>query len=146
MGSEKVYERMLDKSHIPSNREISVYLGTSACKAWDEMVSFLKVNYKINPVIDFGGAKYGWSVRYRKGGKSLCTLFPEKGAFTILIVLGKKEVEEVEQSKETFTHYTSNIFKSARQYHDGRWLWIRIEKKSEIKDIKHLLLIKRKPL
>ncbi len=39
--------------------------------------------------------KYIGTLRYRKSGKTLCSFFPEKDAFTVLIVLGKKEVEKI---------------------------------------------------
>ena len=32
-----------------------------------------------------------------KSGKTLCALFPEKNSFTVLIVLGKKEVEKLKK-------------------------------------------------
>ena len=30
------------------------------------------------PELDFGGRKYGWALRYRKSGKTLVTLYPER--------------------------------------------------------------------
>lgn len=139
------YERMLDKGHKPSEKEILDYLGGKAGKAWADIVSFLRASYDFSPELDYGGAKYGWSIRYRKSNKSLCTLHPEKGAFTILIVLGKKEVEQFEEHMNEFSTKAIQLFRSAKQFHDGRWLWIRILDESDIEDVKRLLVIKRKP-
>jgi len=65
------YERMLDKDHEPSEKEILEYLGGEAGEAWVDIVSFLRTSYDFSPELDYGGTKYGWSVRYRRSGKSL---------------------------------------------------------------------------
>jgi hypothetical protein len=136
---------MLDKEHKPSEKEIFDYLGGKAREAWVDIVSFLSTYYDFSPELDYGGTKYGWSIRYRKSGKSLCTLYPEEGAFTILIVLGKKEVEQFEERIGEFSMKSVELFKSAKQFHDGRWLWIRILDTSDTEDIRRLLIMKRKP-
>ena len=139
------FERMLDKEHVPTWEEISNYLGREALKAWNDIVSFIDTNYNHMPETVFGGKKYGWEIRYRRSGKSLCTLHPEKGAFTILIVLGKKETEQALASLNEFSPDIANLISSAKQYHDGRWLWIRVLNKDNLDDIKGLLKIKKKP-
>jgi hypothetical protein len=139
------YERMLDKEHKPSEKEILDYLGGKAGEAWAAIVSFLRTSYDFSPELDYGGTKYGWSIRYRRSGKSLCTLYPEKSAFTILIVLGREEVEQFEEHIDDFGTKFTELFKSAPQFHDGRWLWIRILDKSDTEGIRQLLVMKRKP-
>ncbi len=136
---------MSDKEHEPSDKDIFSYLGNNATEAWVDIISSLRTNYDFSPEVDYGGKNYGWSIRYRKSGKSLCTLFPERGAFTILIVLGKKEVEQFKEHINEFSGEFVELFKCAKQFHDGRWLWIRVFKKSGTGDIKRLLIIKKKP-
>lgn len=139
------YERMLDKDCKPSEKEILDYLGGKAGEAWADVVSFLRTSYDFSPELDYGGTKYGWSIRYRKNGKSLCTLYPERGAFTVLVVLGKKEAAQVEEYMSEFSMRFVDLFKSARQFHDGRWLWIKILDKSDAEDVRRLLVMKRRP-
>ena len=139
------YERMLDKDHKPSEKVILDYLGGEAGEAWADIVSFLRTSYDFSPELNYGGTKYGWATRYRKSGKSLCTFYPERGAFTVLVVLGKKEVEQVEEHMNEFSIRFVDSFKSAKQFHDGRWLWIRILDNSGVEDIRRLLIMKRKP-
>lgn len=139
------FERMLDKEHTPTREDIFNYLGKDAVEAWNEITSFLADKYNFEPETVFGGKKYGWEVRYRRSGKTLCALHPEKGAFTILIVLGRKEVEHALAELNEFSPDISAIITGAKQYHDGRWLWIRILNKDNNEDIKRLLQIKKKP-
>jgi hypothetical protein len=139
------FERMLDKEKMPTAKDIADYLGEDATGAWDDLTAFLAENYNFTPETVFGGRKYGWAIRYRRSGKSLCTLHPEKGAFTVLVVLGGKETEQALAALSSFKPNVADTISGARQYHDGRWLWLRVLKKGETADIKRLLQIKKKP-
>ncbi len=139
------FERMLDKERLPTGKDIIDYLGRDAAQAWGDIVSFIEDNYNFTPEAVFGGKKYGWAVRYRRSGKSLCTLHPEKGAFTVLIVLGGRETEQTLSDLANFSPGVAELISSARQYHDGRWLWLRVLSKDDTADIKRLLQIKKKP-
>ena len=139
------YERMLDKEYEPTEDEVFAYLGREAVEAWQDVTAFIDANYNFTRETTFGGRKYGWAIRYRRSGKSLCTLHPERGAFTILIVLGKKEVEQAVDRLDEFGPDIASLVTGARQYHDGRWLWIRVLNKDNLDDVKRLLLIKKKP-
>jgi hypothetical protein len=136
---------MLDKETQPTQKSIAAYLGKEAAKAWGDITAFLAENYDFTPETSFGGKKYGWAIRYRRGGKSLCTLYPEKGAFTVLIVLGAKETGLALAALSEFSPGVAKTISGAHQYHDGLWLWLRVLKKDETADIKHLLQIKKKP-
>ena len=136
------YERMLDKDHQPTDREISKTIGDTA--PWLELKQYIESSYAFAPELaDYG--KHGWTIRYRKSGKTLCSLFPEKGAFTALVVLGKKEAEKALSMMDQFNTSVRKLLDNAEQLHDGRWLWIRVRKQSDISSIKELLKLKRKP-
>ena len=136
---------MLDKNHEPDSQDIILFIGDKGVTEWLEMTSFLKKHYDFQPETVFYGNKYGWTVRYRKSGRTLCSLFPEKGSFTVLITLGKKESELVLSMKSELNSQIFNLVQESRQLRDGRWLWIRILKTNDITDIKRILAAKRKP-
>ena len=93
----------------------------------------------------FYGKKYGWTIRYRKTGKTLCSLFLEKGAFTTLVVLGKKEADNILLVSDDFSPRVKTLIENTEQLHDGRWLWIRVLNVDDLNEIKELLEVKRKP-
>lgn len=137
--------RLLDRDHKPVNEDIYRVLGSDAKKAWDNMQKYLSKYYKIEPETVFYGKNYGWNIRYRKSGKTLCSLFPENGSFSFLIVFGKKEVEKATLMLNEFSTGIQDIILNTKQLHDGRWLWIKVHKIEEIDDIKKLVKIKRRP-
>ncbi len=136
------YERMLDKDHQPTDREILKTIGNTAL--WLELKQYLESSYDFTPeLVNYG--KHGWTIRYRKSGKTLCSLFPEKAAFTALVVLGNKEAEKALSMMDQLNASVRKLLDDAEQLHDGRWLWIRVRKQSDIDSIKELLKLKRKP-
>ncbi|MEF2965940.1 DUF3788 domain-containing protein [Paenibacillus sp. M1] len=139
------YTRMLDKLAVPTMEDIYTFMGDKATEAWVDLEKFLEDNYDFSPEIVFGGKNYGWCVRYRRSGKTLTAIHPESGAFTILIVLGKKEAEEALSCLEQFSKEMASLIMDTDQLHDGKWLWIRVLSSESNEDIKKLLMIKKKP-
>lgn len=137
--------RMIDKEHKPTEKEMMSFIGEGAKEAWLDIRRFIEDNYSILPETVFYGAKYGWTVRYRKSGRTLCSLFPEQGGFSVLIVLGGRESEEALSIRDELSSRIYEILEKSKQLRDGRWLWIRLTTTSGTDDIKKLLRIKRKP-
>ena len=145
MNVERDFRRMIDKTHKPTEKEMESFIEEQAREPWLEIRRFIEDRYDLTPETIFYGTKYGWTVRYRKSGKTLCSLFPEKGGFTVLIVLGKKESEKALSMRDELSSKIQKIFGDTEQLRDGRWLWIRLLTTKDTDDIKKLLRIKRKP-
>jgi hypothetical protein len=137
------YERLLDRNNVPDEVTIQTTAGKTA-PFWIEINKYISVNFNYTPELTFFTKKYGWSIRYRKNKKTLCYLFPENNSFSILIVLGKSEAEQVEPIKNDLNENIKHVFNNTEQLHDGRWLWIRISKKSDIVSFEKLLSVKKK--
>jgi hypothetical protein len=138
------YQRMMDGTHTPTEKEITDFIGEPAKGAWVKLRGFLRENYDIMPEMIFD-KKHGWDVRYRKSGKTLVTLTPEKGAVRVLIVLGREESEKALSMQNELSPTMHKLIENTKQLHDGRWLWIRLFQTENAKDIEKLLPIKRKP-
>jgi hypothetical protein len=138
-------ERMVDKTSQPGEAEMLGYIGQPVSECWNVLQRYLQETYLVEPVTKFGGAKYGWEVSYRKGGRPLCDLYPESGAFTVLVVLGAKEAAQALAALDSFGPTVRACLENTPAFHDGRWLWIRVREARDVDDIQHLVLMKRKP-
>ncbi|MFW9844034.1 MAG: DUF3788 domain-containing protein [Candidatus Thorarchaeota archaeon] len=138
-------ERLLGRNHEPTDKEILEYIGTKASKLWNELSEFLAEYYDFQPELSYWGDKYGWTIRYRKSGKTLTAFYPENGGFTVQVILGKKEVEKFQNMREELSKDIVKLFDDTKQLHDGRWLWIAQPGVGTLEDIKKLIQLKRKP-
>ena len=139
------YQRMLDKSVEPTDEDMLNTIGPVAADAWNEIHAFLRNNYDHIPVKRHWGKKHGWAIQYRKSNKTLATLAPETGAFTALLIFGKKEVEKIAQQADQINPAVIEMIDNTKQLHDGKWVFIRILDDTYVEDIKKLISIKRKP-
>ncbi len=139
------YERILDKTRHPGETEILAHIGQPVADCWAALSRYLAETYAVEPETRFGGSKYGWLLSYRKGGRPLCDLFPEAGAFTALVVLGGKEAAQALAELDTFGPNVRACLENTPALHDGRWLWIRVGDPRDVADVQRLVLLKRKP-
>jgi hypothetical protein len=137
------YERFLDKTKIPGEDAVLTALG-SAKALWLDIHTYIQEHYDFTPDTVFFTKQCGWSARYRKGKKTLCYLFPETGAFSALIVLGKAEAARADGMKDRLNEAVQRVLETTEQLHDGRWLWIRATEASDVRSLKVLLSAKRR--
>lgn len=138
-------DRFVQKSQLPSEEELHASLGIAAEAAWAGLMRFAAEHYDHAAEWNYGGKNYGWCIRYRKSAKTLFCMFPEKYGFTVLLVLGKKEIELYRERHAEFGDAFQAVFDSAAQYHDGKWLWIRVDGAGQlVDDIQRMILIKKK--
>lgn len=128
----------------PDPQQISAFIDNPL---WEEMNEFLKNNYSVSPDYSYSrcSAQPGWNVKYKKGGKSLCTLYPMDGYFIALVVVGSKEVSEVEMILPSCTEYVQELYKNTDSVPSmGMWLMINVTDSEILEDVKNLIQIRRK--
>ncbi|UCH78644.1 MAG: DUF3788 domain-containing protein [Candidatus Coatesbacteria bacterium] len=130
------------EENAPGGEDLDAALGRSRA-AWRRLRQFLAESYDLDGEWAYYGRKSGWVLRYRKGGKALTTLSPYKGYFTVQIVLGRADHEAAREA--TLGASTREAIAAAHPYHDGRWLFLPINKVKDLEDVYTLLRVKRKP-
>jgi hypothetical protein len=131
-----------EEGRAPTAEELGVALGRGRA-AWRRLREFLAESYGLDGEWAYYGRKYGWVVRYRKGGRALTTLSPYKGYFTAQIVLGRADYEAAREAE--LGAGTREMIAAAHAYHDGRWLSLAVKTIKDLEDVYTLLRVKRKP-
>ncbi len=135
-------------NQVPSLKDIKFYIGKSET-IWDELISFIEDTYNVSSQMSYSkcSAQPGWNIKYKKSGKSLCTLYPMEDYFIALIVIGAKEEDEVRMGIEAgmFTPYIMELYQKTAFSAGGRWLMIEVREKELLNDIKTLIKIRVKP-
>ena len=131
----------MDPKRAPTPAEIADVLGPAA-RFWERLTEHVEESYGIEPAYIPPSKNYGWDVKYRKGGRTLVSLTPDRDALTALVVLGAAETEAARDLD--FGDQVRRVFDEAQQYHDGRWLFIRLESDRDVDDVETLLALKRR--
>lgn len=92
----------------------------------------------------FSGKKHGWSLRYKKS-RSFCTMIPERGRFSLVIVFGAEERTKAEAILPRLSEKTGKAYSEAETCHDGKWVLLDIGNDSAFNDAAALLAVKRNP-
>jgi len=92
----------------------------------------------------FFSQQEGWGIRYRQESTLLCTLFPERGAFTTLITLSPQEEMQALEKSNFFNARIRKMLNQSSAFSPGRWLWIRTEDHTDFVGIKLLLGLKKR--
>lgn len=135
---------ILDAGHRPIYEEISTYIHEPALTWWKTLNSFIQEEYKIKPKITYShcSAQKGWNVKYHKSGKSLCTLYPEKETFIVLIVVKLELAQIISSMVNIFESAVLKTVESARPFNGTKWLMIPVESEAILKNVQELLVLK----
>lgn len=127
----------------PSAEEISEYINNHL---WNELTEFVEKVYLVKPLIEYSRCSLapGWNVKYKKGSRSICTLYPNKNYFTCLVCVGSKEVVEVELLLPTLEQYIQELYKTSGSLNGTRWLMIDVKNSKILNDIMELIRIRVK--
>lgn len=122
-----------DKGYCPTIEELETYVQNTV---FSQFYSEIKELYQCQEQIEFSSCSWeaGWNVKLKKAGKTLCTIYPRESYFTVMIVVGRKEKEQVEILLPQCTTTLQEIYAQTKEGNGQRWLMIDLEeKKSYIK-------------
>lgn len=135
------WNELYPKGCRPDLASVSDYIKNPL---WDELRVHLESTYGVSPTVDHSicsGAP-GWNLKYKKGGRALCTLYPNQGFFTCLVSVGSKETMEAELLLGKCTEYLRKLYWSAKPFNGGRWLMIDVTSAEILEDVKALIMLR----
>jgi hypothetical protein len=127
----------------PSPEEIQSALG-ERYPLWLRLTGFIEANYQVAGEWSTWGPKgFGWGQRYRRKGRALAALYPQKGLIIVQVVLGKAQAGRA--LALDLGEKVGEVMREAPQLRDGRWLSIPVLDESDAADVERLLLAKAEP-
>lgn len=135
---------ILNRSHEPSTEEMADFIEGSGNLMWRELTSFIESGFKVKKQIDYSicSGKPGWNLKYKKSGKALCTLYPEKESFIALIVLGQADRDLFDLMKGEYSSYLGDLYDKTKVFNGTKWLMINMTDQYILNDVKNLILLK----
>ncbi|MGM9638361.1 MAG: DUF3788 family protein [Butyricicoccaceae bacterium] len=134
-----MYERMLDRQNRPDLTAMHLHCRQTATlfAALDEWLSSA---FATERSMSFPyGNHYGWCITHRKKGRLLCHLFPESGAFTVMVRLSGSQCARIYPQLHMNGQYNLD-----KKYPcgDGGWIHYRICSPHDLEDIQMILTAK----
>jgi len=125
----------------PSLEEIGAHIGSAL---WEDLRAHLEKTYAVAPVVEHSRcpAAPGWNVKYKKGGRSLATIYPHEGYFTSLVTLGAREAPEAELALGTCGEYIQELCRRTTPCNGSRWLMIDVTSQEILEDVKRLIRVR----
>lgn len=135
------WSELYQQDRLPALADFSGYVGSAL---WEELNDWIGAAFGSSPKTAYSkcAGQPGWNVKYQKGGKSLCTLYPMQGYFIALVVIGNKEMTETELLMPALSEYTRNLFQSTRFSCGGKWLMLHVKNEEIMNDVKKLIDIR----
>jgi hypothetical protein len=135
--------RFIDPDRPPTRTDVQAALG-SAWRRWQRLADWMAATYGIAGEPLFTGRDSGWAVRFRRGGKALLTLAPQRdGGFRALVVIGPTAAGAV--ALLNLGPVLREAWENARAYPDGRWLFVPVDDAETVDDIERLIVVKSPP-
>lgn len=105
-----------------------------------ETMVFMRGNYRLDEI---GDGKD--ELKFKQGAKTILTIYLHEDKYTFLVIFGKKEREVFETRRNEFSKYILDYYDGSKTYHDGKWMFIDVTTPEQLREVKKLILIKKKP-
>ena len=130
----------VDKARRPTRANYLKILARARA-AWDDLEAHLAETYRLTGVLHFMyGEWFGWALRFRRGGRFVVALYPNRGRLTAQIVLGRSQVAAA--SAMDLAPSVTKVLAAAKDYPEGRWLFIPVKSVKGARELRPLIALK----
>ena len=140
----------------PTQSTMTELLDLPLFRCWQELCSTIDEKYDMEKLWNTGGKNWSYEYKYRRGGKTLCSLYARRNCVGFMIIFGKDERAKFEEIRNTLSDSVCRRYDAlsdsvcrrydeAQTYRDGKWVMFEPTDTSEFDDYMKLLAIKRKP-
>ena len=121
-----MYERMLNKSEVPTIENMTAFCGGTA-SLFTALNEWLSAEYSTAQaiVIPYGNS-YGWGISHKRKGKLVCNVFPENGAFSVMLRMSNAQFSLV---YEQLDDYARRYVDDKYPCNGGGWIHYRVTTK-----------------
>ena len=127
----------------PTWNQVTEYIGSPL---WADFNERIQSAYQIKPCMEHSrcSMQAGWNIKYKKGGKSLCTLYPMQGYFIVLVVVGSHELMEAEFLMPQCSDYVQTVFKNTKTGNGQKWLMLDVRDREIMDDVFRLINLRKR--
>ncbi len=123
-----------DGTQQPTLEIISGYVNNPL---WESLNRHMRDVYQLVPKTEFSkcSMQMGWNVKYKKSGRTLCTLYPMEGFFIALIVIAERERMQTELSLPLFSESFQDLYHNTKSSMGQKWLIVNVVDDTALNDV-----------
>lgn len=127
----------------PSLEQVTEYINNPL---WIDFNNRIQFTYRTRPCMEYSrcSMQAGWNIKYKKGGKPLCTLYPMQGYFIALVVVGSHELTEAEFLMPQCSDYVQTVFKNTKTGNGQKWLMLDVRDRGIMDDVFSLINLRKR--
>ena len=129
----------------PSAEQMTTLVGKPLYEVWTQLCALIEERYDMERLWGGGGKAWIYEYKYRRGGKTLCSLYAKSQCMGFLVIFGKAERAKVEAIWESLSPAVRAQYEAAQTYHDGKWVMFQPADTAGFTEYMKLLALKRKP-
>ena len=125
----------------PTPEEIDAYVDSPL---WVELKAFLAEQYGTAPRTEYSrcGLEPGWNMKFKKGSRSLCTVYVRSGFVTAMVSVSPKDEDAALALLPACTAYTQDLYHRTASSKMGRWLMVDVTTPEILEDVKALMRLR----
>ncbi len=138
------WEKLYAENSPPSFEDVEAFIGSAL---WPQINAYLQDTYGAQPKLTYSrcSMQRGWNIKFQKGGRALCTLYPMGGFFIALVVIGEREAQEAELLLPSCCEYTQSLYHNTAAAMGQRWLMLHVTGPAVLEDVKSLIRLRLTP-
>lgn len=130
---------------IPTADDLRALLGDELHRVFEALCQAIDEKYDMDRLWDKGYRDWVYEYKYRRGGKTLCTIYLKTGVIGFQVIFGKDERVKVEARRAEFSGAAMKTYDEATTFHDGKWVMFLPTDTSMLGDFLGMLALKRRP-
>lgn len=142
------WHELFPKDKPPSDDDINRFLGDRTARLWGDLIDACQQRWKAKSRLTYSicSGKPGWNLKLQKSGKTLGTLYPERGAFSVFVVIPSGYEPKMRELLPDLSAELAELYNSAGDYMKvGKWMMFRIASRETMLDYLKILAIKIGP-
>jgi len=139
------WHELFPKDKPPSEEDISAWLGTETAGIWKDLITTCQQRWKARSRLTYSvcSGKPGWNLKLQKSGKTLGTLYPEQGSFSVFVVVPFSAGPMMQELLPDLSTELADLYRNADDFMKaGKWMMFRITRRETMQDYLKILAVK----
>lgn len=142
LGKEYMkWDELYTKEHQPTLKEVEDFIEMDL---WKTFTTYMQQNFHAKPSLQYSccSMQKGWNLKYKKGSKNLCTLYPMNRYFIVLVTISSNLKQKVEANLDQMGEHMNEVYKKTPYTNGSKWMMIEVRKEEDYQSLIKLLHLK----